>query len=67
MNTSAQTQHPVAFSTKADIEYVKANIKTNALLKDSYDEIKKSVDEWVCIEEGVLIDVFSPMREDFVS
>ncbi len=47
INVNAQTQHPIAFATKADIEYIKANLKTNALLKESYNEIKKSVDEWL--------------------
>jgi hypothetical protein len=47
INAKAQIQHPIAFATKADIEYIKASIKTNALLKESFDEVKKSVDEWV--------------------
>lgn len=47
ISVNAQTQHPIAFATKADIAYVKASVKTNAFLKQSYDEIKKSVDEWV--------------------
>jgi hypothetical protein len=49
-------QHPVAFATKSDIEYIKATLKTNALLKQSFDEVKKSVDEWV----GKDIDVPVP-------
>ncbi len=47
INTNAQNVHPIAFATKGDIEFIKTHIKTNPLLKESYDDIKKSVDEWV--------------------
>ena len=56
VNVNAQTLHPIAFATKGDIEYIKATLKTNALLKQSFDEVKKSVDEWV----GKDIDVPVP-------
>ena len=56
INANAQTLHPVAFATKADITFIKENLKTNALLKESYNEVKKSVDEWV----GKDIDVPFP-------
>jgi oligo-alginate lyase len=43
----AQTQHPIAFATKGDIDFIKSNLKKSSLLKQSYDDIKKSVEEWV--------------------
>lgn len=33
---------------------------------DVYNVPKNAVHGAVCLEEGILIDVFSPMREDFV-
>ena len=47
IDVNSQTQHPIGFATKSDIAYIKTNIKTNALLKESFDEVKKAVDEWV--------------------
>ncbi|MGB3006681.1 MAG: alginate lyase family protein [Chitinophagaceae bacterium] len=54
-HTSAQ-QHPVAFATKADLMAVKNNLSKNVLLKQSYADIKKSVDKWI----GKDIDVPIP-------
>ena len=56
INANSQTQHPIAFATKVDIAFIKENLKTNALLKESYNEVKKSVDEWL----GKDIDVPFP-------
>ena len=36
--------HPIAFTTATDITLVKKSISTNPMLKESFDEIKKSVD-----------------------
>ena len=49
-------QHPVAFATKADLIAVKNSLSKNALIKQSYTEIKKSVDKWI----GKDIDVPVP-------
>ena len=37
-------KHPIAFSTAADIALVKKNISVNPLIKQSFEEIKTSVD-----------------------
>jgi len=47
VNTSAQTQHPIAFATKSDIAFIKNNLRNNAILNESYADIKKNVDEWI--------------------
>ena len=45
MHTTLFAQkHPLAFATASDIALVKKSIPTNPLLKESFDEIKKSVD-----------------------
>ena len=45
MHTTLFAQkHPIAFATASDIALVKKSIPTNPLLKESFDEIKKSVD-----------------------
>ena len=49
-------QHPVAFATTADLIAVKNSLSKNALIKQSYTEIKKSVDKWI----GKDIDVPVP-------
>ena len=40
-------QHPVGFFKKADIDQLKKDIPKYSLLKDSYEDMKKDVDEWV--------------------
>lgn len=52
---SAQ-QHPIAFATKKDLQLVKNSLPTNLMLNQSYNEIKKSVDQWI----GKEIDVPVP-------
>jgi len=54
--TLAAQQHPVAFATKADLITVKNSLSKNALIKQSYTEIKNSVDKWI----GKDIDVPVP-------
>jgi len=49
-------KHPIAFATANDIELVKKSIPTNPMLKESFEEIKKSVD----INLGKDIDVPVP-------
>ncbi len=49
-------QHPVAYVTKADVSFIKAGLNKNGLLNASFNDIKKSVDEWV----GKDIDVPFP-------
>ena len=45
MHTTLFAQkHPLAFATASDIALVKKSIPTNPLVKESFDEIKKSVD-----------------------
>ncbi|MEI6265585.1 MAG: alginate lyase family protein [Sphingobacteriia bacterium] len=57
VSLSAQ-QHPIAFATKKDLQLVKNSLATNLMLNQSYDEIKKSVDQWI----GKEIDV--PLPKD---
>jgi hypothetical protein len=40
-------QHPVTFFTKTEAATVKANIYRYPLLKESYTDIKKEVDQWI--------------------
>ncbi len=40
-------QHPVGFYSKADLDYVKANLAGNALLQQSLAAIKKETDPWL--------------------
>ncbi|OYZ47312.1 MAG: hypothetical protein B7Y15_14700, partial [Bacteroidetes bacterium 24-39-8] len=40
-------QHPVGFYSKADLNYVKANMVGNALLQQSLDGLKKETDPWL--------------------
>ncbi len=40
-------QHPVTFFTKAEAAQVKASLTRYPLLRDSYNDIKKEVDQWV--------------------
>ena len=37
-------QHPIAFGTAQDMQYVKNQLSNNLLLKESFDQIKKEVD-----------------------
>ncbi len=49
---SAQ-QHPIAFATKKDLQLVKNSLATNLMLNQSFNEIKKSVDQWIGKEVDV--------------
>lgn len=40
-------QHPVGFYSKADLNYVKANMVGNALLQQSLTTLKKETDPWL--------------------
>jgi hypothetical protein len=40
-------QHPVGFYSKADLDYVKANLAGNALLEQSLAAIKNETDPWL--------------------
>jgi len=53
--SAAAQQHPVAFATRSDLMAVKSNLSKNALLKQSYTDIKNSVDKWVGKEVDVPI------------
>src|SRR6476659_6688919 len=47
MSVYVNAQHPITFFTKAEAANVKAGISKYPLLKSSYEEIKKQVDEYV--------------------
>jgi len=47
MTVLVKAQHPVTFFTKAEAANVKAGISKYPLLKRSYEEIKKQVDEYM--------------------
>lgn len=51
-----QAQHPVTFFTKAEAEVVKKNLNQYPLLEQSFNDIKKSTDQWL----GKDIDVPFP-------
>ncbi|MGB8193203.1 MAG: alginate lyase family protein, partial [Chitinophagaceae bacterium] len=51
-----RAQHPLTFFTKAEASAVKASLAKYPLLQQSYNDIKKDVDEWV----GKTVDVPVP-------
>ena len=42
-----QAQHPVTFFTKTEAASVKASLLKYPLLKSSYTDLKKDVDQWI--------------------
>jgi oligo-alginate lyase len=53
---TAVAQHPLAFATKTELAEVKKAIPRYALLQQSYNDIKKEVDNWL----GKTVDVPFP-------
>jgi oligo-alginate lyase len=51
-------QHPVAFLTKNDVSFVKKALAKNELMRQSFADLKKSVDKWL----GKEVDV--PLPKD---
>ena len=47
MTAFLQAQHPVTFFTKTEAAEVKKNLHRYSLLTQSYNEIKKEVDQWI--------------------
>jgi oligo-alginate lyase len=44
---SSYAQHPVAFATKADFSIIKSDLPKYVILKNSFTEIKRSVDAYI--------------------
>jgi len=44
---SQQFEHPITYTTKSDLDFIKSSLKENALLKKSFFEIKAEVDSWI--------------------
>ena len=40
-------QHPITYNTSQDYELIRKSLPNNPLLKESFDNIKNSVDEWI--------------------
>jgi oligo-alginate lyase len=57
-NVVVAQQHPVAFSTKSDIAFVKKSLNKNPYIKQSFTDLKNSVDKWL----GKEVDV--PLPKD---
>lgn len=53
MTAFLQAQHPVTFFTKTEAAEVKKNLHRYSLLTQSYNEIKKEVDQWIGKEVDV--------------
>ena len=47
ITTSGWSQHPIAFSTKSDLDFVKKNLKQYPVLHSSFTEMKNEVDQWL--------------------
>ncbi|MFY7965707.1 MAG: heparinase II/III domain-containing protein [Chitinophagaceae bacterium] len=45
--SNLNAQHPIAYVTKAEINFTKLNLNSSTLIKESYNELKSSVDEWI--------------------
>ncbi|MFL5773634.1 MAG: alginate lyase family protein [Flavisolibacter sp.] len=54
----SNAQHPIAFDTQSDFAFIKKNLSSNSILKNSYAEVKQSVDAWL----GKDVDV--PLPKD---
>lgn len=47
LNSLLYAQHPMGFYSKADVDYVKANLAGNPMLQASLASIKKETDPWL--------------------